>query len=240
MSEQDTTTNEPEVKEVQPEAPTEQKEQTVAELNEQAEPESKPETVGLDKFLDEKKARKALEKEVATLREQIKQGGSKEDLADGLAELAEEYPDVDPKFLSKLSKSLKDEAKKELDAKLKPLEERERAEKLNTAFNKAYNEVIGRMPEYAGIVNPEVIKALTLDGRNSNKTLSQLIEDTYGNAITGRRSIETTTPAGGKEPEKVDKDRMTNDPKYYDEVMKNPTLKKEYNEDLINRVSRYL
>jgi len=96
------------------------------------------------------------------------------------------------------------------------------------------------MPEYENLVNREVIKVLSLDPKNANKTFAQLIEETYGKAITGKRTIETTKPGGGKEPTEIDFDKALKDTEYFKEIMSNPTLKKKYNDSISSRVSRYL
>jgi hypothetical protein len=99
---------------------------------------------------------------------------------------------------------------------------------------------MAEMPEYSAIVNKDVIKTLSLDPANQNKTFQQLIEETYGNALGGKRTLETTTPRGGKALESVDFDRAKKDGKYLEEVLANPDTKKEYNEGLIGRLSAHL
>jgi len=56
-----------------------------------------------------------------------------------------------------------------------------------------------------------VIKALAFNPANKNKTYSQLLDEAYGNALTGRRTIETTTPRGGAKDTKVDMQRAQSD-----------------------------
>jgi hypothetical protein len=93
-------------------------------------------------------------------------------------------------------------------------------------------------PEYKEVVNVEVIKALAFNPANANKTYKQLIEEAYGNAVTGRRTIETTTPRGGAKDTKVDMRRAQSDSAYRHEVLADPELRKQYNEGLTDRVFR--
>jgi hypothetical protein len=86
----------------------------------------------------------------------------------------------------------------------------------------------------------EVIKTLSLDPKNSNKTISQLIEETYGNALPGKRSIEQNKPGGSKESGEIDFDRAKKDGSYFKEIMADPGLKKKYNDNLIGRVGGHL
>ena len=221
----------------QPATPEGETKQTIGDLlgEDKGKPKEEPKTVGLDKFLEEKKARKALEKEIKDLRKLVEVGGTQEEVSESLAELAEEYPDVDPKFLNKLVKAIKTESTKEVEAKLKPFEEKERKQKLEAIFKRGFNEALEEVPEYSKVVNEDVIFKLSLLPENGQKTFVQLIVDTYSNALGGKRTMETTSPRGGKEPEALDVDRAKRDTEYFKEVMSNPKLKKEYNEALIAR-----
>lgn len=193
-----------------------------------------PKTVGLDKFLDEKRGRKALEKEVASLKKLIEDGGTKEEISESLSELSDEYPDVDPKFLNKLVKTIKAETQKELDDKFRPLEEKDRQVKLQTVFKKGFSEAIDTMPEYSKVVNEDVIFKLSLLPENGNKTFVQLIEETYSNALGGKRTLDTTVaPRGGKEPEPLDIGKARKDPAYFAEIQANPKLKAQYNDQML-------
>lgn len=196
-------------------------------------------TVGLDKFLEEKRGRKALEKELKDLKKLIEEGGTKEEVSASISELSEEYPDVDPKFLQKLFKTIKAESEKELEeklsSKLKPLEEKEKRQKIKAVFKEGFTQAMENMPEYTKIVNEDVIFQLSLLPENQKKTFAQLIEETYVNAIGGKRTMQTTTPGGGKEPEPLDVARAARDTAYFNEVMADPKLKAQYNEQMLRK-----
>ena len=123
--------------------------------------------------------------------------------------------------------------KEELDSKFKPLEEEKRKESIEKVFNTHFNLALEKVPEFKGIVNPEVIKSLSLLPQNANKTFLQLIGETYGGAVTGRRTIPQTVPAGGKESAPLDYQRAVKDPEYFKEVMADPKLKAEYNNKML-------
>jgi len=94
------------------------------------------------------------------------------------------------------------------------------------------------MPEYKNVANKSVIKTLSLDPANSNKTFEQILEDVYGNSVTGKRTMETSTPRGGKDDtQTIDKSRL-GEKGYFNEIKGDPALKKKYNEGLIDRMSR--
>lgn len=220
-------------------------EQKVGEVIKQADKPKEVESVPLSTFLDEKNGRKQAEKnaeqaaaKIAELEASIKNGATKSEVTDDIAAIAKEF-DVDVNFLSKLASAMTVKTKKEVndetEAQLKPLKEKERQEKIDAAFKKGFNAAMEKMPEFEKIVNPEVIKTLSLDPRNADKTFTEIIEETYGNALTGRRTTERTTPGGGKEPAPLDYNRARKDTAYFKEVMANPKLKAEYNAKMIER-----
>jgi hypothetical protein len=100
------------------------------------------------------------------------------------------------------------------------------------------NKTLENSPEYKDIVNVDVIKALAFNPANANKTYKQLLDEAYGNAVTGRRTLETTTPRGGAKDTKLDVQRAKTDTEYRREVLKDPDLRKQYNEGLTDRVFR--
>ncbi len=248
MTEKETVATAPELesKEVQTEVTAGSKPEAKAEaetevtVSEALETEQKPaETVGLDKFLEEKKGRKAAERELRELKEaQAKATTSEErqELSDDVESFLAEYPDVDPKFIKTLLGIAESKASKKAEDAIKPLTEKERAEAIDRKFKTHFDKVIESMPEYKGVVNPEVIKSLSLLPQNSKKTFSQIIEETYANATSGKRTLETTTARGGNEPENIDMARARSDEKYFDEIMSNPTLKKQYNDQMLGSI----
>lgn len=215
-----------------PSTPETTAEQTISEIAAEVTETPKQETVGLDKYMKEKKTRQDLEKQLADLKSSIEQGASKTDVSSDIASLAEEHG-IDKEFLAKFANTIKAQAEKGIDEKLKPFTDKENKAKIDSVFNTHYAAAIAKMPEYEGIVNADVIKTLSLNPQNSSKTFSQLIEETYGNAITGRRTIERTTPGGGKDPEPLDFKKASSDINYFNEVMSNPKLKAEYNDKML-------
>lgn len=217
---------------------TQEQEETVGETMKQEEPakEEKP-TVGLDKFLSEKKARKDAEQKLQELQQRAQQESmSSAEINLNLQSLADQY-NIDPKFLSGLAKAIKEETNSEweerISSTLKPFQEKEKQEKLDAAFDKGFKKAMENMPEFEGIVNPEVIKTLSLNPSNKDKTFRQLIEDTYSNALQGRKTVETSTPRGGADPQKLDYELAKTDTAYFKQVMADPKLKAEYNAKML-------
>jgi len=208
MEEQITTA--PEVKEEQPtEQPTVETEPTVAELHEEKPKteKEKPTAVPIARLNKEIERRKELEAKLAQYETAVEEGD----------ESAE--PEV-----------------KKLAQKLEQIEERDRRTQLESTFMQHLNKAIENAPEYKDIVNVEVIKQMAFNPANANKTYKQLLEEAYGNAVTGRRTIETTIPRGGAKDTKVDLQRAQQDAEYRREVLADPELKKQYNEGLHTRI----
>lgn len=205
----------------------------------------KPEgkTVPEAAFLDLKNANKELKRDLAALQRSIEEGASAEDVSADIDAIGEEFG-VDKKFLKKLATAIRKDADKDAEEKLagrlKPLEAKERQDKIDKVFGTHFDKAMAEMPEFASVVNRDVIKSLSLDPANQNKTFAQLIEDTYGKAVPGKRTLETTTARGGKSNDPIDYTRAVKDPAYFSEIMSNPDTKKEYNAGLTERLSSSL
>jgi hypothetical protein len=174
----------------------------------------------------------------------IEAGASKKEVTTDLKALSEKHG-VDADFLQEFAEAVRANAEKEVEekvnSKLKPLEEKEKADKINDAFNTHYEKALKQVPEYEGIVNKEIIKALTLNPANAQKTFIQIIEEAYGHLITGKRTLDVaTTRAGKNDSQEVDLDKAKKDQEYFKEVMANPVLKKKYNEKLTDRLASYI
>lgn len=216
----------------EPEAP-----KTMEQIQEEVVPEK--ETVGLDKFLELKKENKEFKKSIKDLEAKVAAGAPRAEVTADIESLSAEYPDVDKQFLAKLTNAIRTQVKKDADdevsTRLKPLEEEARQKRIDTAFNTHFDAAMEKMPEFKSVVNKEVIKALSLDRKNASKNFSQIIEEAYGNAVPGKRTIETTTPGGGKEPAPLDFEKARKDGGYFNEVMADSKLKKEYNAEMLKR-----
>lgn len=211
----------------------EKQDATIADiLEEQVEeaPQERTDTVPLKKYVDIKHENKELKQQLADLQSRAEKMTTAE-ITDDLQTLANEH-NIDPAFLSRLAGAIKREAEKDLDNKLKPFAEKERRTRIDAAFAKTFTDVMSEMPEYKDVVNPEVIKTLSLNPSNRNKTFRQIIEETYGNALGGRRTIESTS-VQPKTAGPLDYDKAKSDHQYFKEVMADPKLKREYNEKML-------
>lgn len=204
-----------------------------------------PQTVPLSAHIELKKEYKKLEGEIKELRKAVEGGASRTEVAASIDALVSEFPDVDPTFLRKLSQSVAAEAETKAEQKLaerlKPLQEREDAARIEAVFGEHFEKAVNGLPEYRDVVNREVIKQLSLLPQNSNKTFSQLIEETYKNAAIGKRGLDAATPGAGKEHEaRVDVAKAQRDPAYMKEVLSDPELRKQYRQGIVDRVKNFL
>ena len=113
---------------------------------------------------------------------------------------------------------------------------RRKRDELNKTLDKHINDALENAPEFKDVANVEVIKQMALNPANKDKTYSQLLEEAYGNALGGKRTIETTTPRGGADDGKVDLERASRDQEYRKHVLATPELKKQYNEGIETRI----
>ena len=221
----------------QAEETVEETQQTIGELseeiyNEESEEHASEKTVPEYAFVAQKKALIAAEKELKALRESMQyQEATQYEQVTGVDAIADKY-NIDREFMNELKSTIEND----LDAKYASKESaKEKAEKFNDAFSKQYNTALERGPEFQAIANPDVIKTLATLPQNKNKTVSQLLEETYGNALTGKRTIETTQPGGGKDPEPLDIAKAEKDINYFNEVMADPKKKAQYNEQMLRK-----
>lgn len=144
-----------------------------------------------------------------------------------LKKLADEH-NVDPDFLGKLvstvttatREEIRAELEKDYTPKIAKIEQERNMEKANVKFKELYAKTMKTMPEYDGIVNEDVIRALAFSSGNAKKTLPEIIEETYGAAVTGKKSIEnangsretSTGEINLNKPSAEDWDKIENDP----------------------------
>jgi hypothetical protein len=184
---------------------------------------------------------KELREKVREIEESRYDGVSEKEIKSSLDDLSEEY-NVDKDFLKKQSKILKEELRAEMqdDFKktLEPLTRQQKEKEYVETATIYFNNALERMPEFKGIAQLQTILDLGKLEKNQQKTVSQLIEETFGSAITGKKTIESSTVRGTVEPTEVDYAKAKTDSEYFKEVMANPVLKKKYNDGLAQRVLR--
>jgi len=130
----------------------------------------------------------------------------------------------------------KDPSVKELADKLAKFEKEGQNAKRDAALEAGLNKALDDAPEFKDVINVDVIKQMALNPANADKTFANLLEEAYGNALGGKRTIESTTPRGGAKNEKVDIEKARRDNTYLKEVLADPALRKQYNEGLENRI----
>lgn len=197
-----------------------------------------PDSVPMARLNKEIGRRKELEAQVAELQAKASETNmSKKDIASDLRTLADKHG-IDADFLGELAGAIRAEAEADIEERLRPFAEKDKQEKIDRAFQAGFTKALADMPEYEGVVNAAVIKSLSLDPTNAQKTFRQLIEETYGSALGGKRTIDTnTTPRGGNTPESLDLERAKRDTSYFKDVMADPELKKQYNADIGKRIA---
>jgi hypothetical protein len=218
----DTTTPEQEVNDAPEETVNEEQvtEETVGSFQEEEKPKENkvPDSIPKARFDEVNEKRKDLQKQLDEL--------TKEKDADSTVSDTEKDPEV--KELAKQLAEIQDKDKKAQE-KLKRVQR-------DAALTDGLNKALETAPEFKDIANADVIKQMALNPANKDKTFVDLLEEAYGNALGGRRTIETTTPRGGAKDTKVDIERTKKDTEYRREVLANPDLKKQYNESIEDRI----
>jgi hypothetical protein len=199
-------------------------------------------------YKTERREKRQTQSELKELKEKIREieesrydGVSDKEIKSSMDDLSEEY-NVDKDFLKKQSKILKEEIRAEMQEELKrnlePLSQREKEKKYVEDVTTYFNNAIEKMPEFKDVANLQAIIDLGRLPKNQQKTVTQLIEETFGSAITGKKTIESSNVRGTVESTEVDYDLAKKDTAYFKEIMANPELKKKYNAGLAKRVLR--
>jgi hypothetical protein len=183
--------------------------------------------------------RKELEHQLETLRKETESGKKTSAEVDEDIETIAKENGLDVDVLNKIASAIKKTAAADIEEKLRPLTEREENSRKEAIFNQHFNRALENMPEYKGVVNPEVIRQLAFLPANGNKTYAQLIQETYGNVTKGRDTVETTVARGGNTDGELDFARARKDTSYFKDVMANPVLKEKYNSKILEEASRY-
>jgi hypothetical protein len=227
-----------ESKETPVESQPEEKELTAGEVfaNEEVpapvkEPKMVPEAV----LIEYKKDAKDLKKQVEELKDIIKSGQSRGQVSEDVRQLADEFG-ITEDAVESLIKKVGEITNKDVEEKLRPLQEKERAMNADKTFNEHFEKLMESMPEYKDIANRDIIKTLSLDPRNSNKSFGKIIEEAYGHLVVGKKTLETTQARGGNSDAPIDFQRAVKDVEYYKELMSNPELKKKYNEHMLSNL----
>jgi hypothetical protein len=103
-------------------------------------------------------------------------------------------------------------------------------------LDKAIETAIENAPHYREIVNRDVLKDLARKTTDKNMTVSQLLENVYGKAVTGKKTLEPSHSTNDRGDAKVDFAK-SGDPAVYSQIKSDPKLWKEYNEYLIKNLN---
>lgn len=203
------------------EQPNEEK--TIGELKEPKK-EAVDKTVPLATYMGEKKKRQELEKRITDLEAPV-DSSSAQDLADEFG--------VSLDAVSKIAKSVKAEVMGEIEPKIHAIEETRTQAEEAKLLNDLYQVAIDKNPELGKVANKDSILQLAQLDKNQDKTMSQILQDTYGMLYednTPRQSMETSRTGAESTPAKVDFDKLsTMSPDKQREVLDNPKTKAEYN-----------
>lgn len=97
---------------------------------------------------------------------------------------------ADPQAMKDLRKALGLDDRKVLE-KLESIEKRQKMEDLDKTFKQVLDKTLEERPEFKDVVNANVIKKLLLDPDNKEKTVEELIEETYGNVTFSKYTLES-------------------------------------------------
>lgn len=87
-------------------------------------------------------------------------------------------------------------------ARIEKIEQQAKQKALDEKFNQAFDSALEGLPELNGVANKSVIKKLFL--ADPDTSISDLIQETYGNAVQGSQGGEVAKDGGAQMPETFD------------------------------------
>lgn len=208
--------------------------------------------VPLKKYMAEKNAKrdaeakaKELEAEITKLRENPYK--SNQDIKVDVKSLSQKHG-IDEEVLSDILNAsysmTKDKVKAELEQELNPklvefeqIKREKEKQDFETKFNALVTQSLNEMPEYTDLVDKDDLKQWVKSGQYSKLTLPQLIEQKYGKFVVGKKTIETSHAS--KQIEPIDNSKPLSDEQML-QLDKDPQLKKEWREGLLERAKRMM
>lgn len=227
MEETPITTPEQEVKDVQPgtvEAEIKKNEETPSPKDSTK---AEPETVPLSVFL-------ALKEDLKELKHEIKESkGSTQAKVEvqGIAELAQKYPDVSQEFIQDMLSSATKEATKKIEEKYTPILEKQEQEKKQAEFDRAFDNLfdgaIKDNPDLPSNIDKDLIKTLALTPKYRNVPIADILIKMYGSTPKGKTSSENETRSAVDTVEDiVTFDKIT--PEQKGAIMADPKARQKY------------
>lgn len=204
-----------------------------------------PESIPYNRFKevnDDLKTQKDLVAELTQKLEESSKPATQAEATKGLKELAAEH-NLDLDVLGKIASEIKAEALAEVQQEIAPITEARKQAEADKVFDTMYKEALKANPQYEDVVDREVIKQLAFNPANANKTFSQLLNNVYGKVVNSsepKKTMESTKKGKTEAIDKIDFKRAQTDSDYYKQVMSDPGLKAQYNEQNLKMIANQM
>ena len=212
-----------------PETPKEEQpkgEKTIADATQPADKPKEEKTVPLATHISEKKRRQEAEKQLEELK-----NADKPITASSVQEIADDLG-VDVDVVNKIAASVKEGVMSEIEPKLSAMEQEKTQAQQKKVLNNLFKTAIEKNPEFKDVANKEVILQLASLEKNKNKTMSDILADTYGKVTESDspKPMETAKRGGAEVPAEIDFSKLGQlTPEKQSEVLKDPETKAKYN-----------
>lgn len=192
---------------------------------------NKQDTVPMSTFLD-------MKNELKELKSQIKENKTApKDYAKGINDIIEKY-DVDANFAQDFLELAKKEVRSEFAPEIDKIKNAENKKQLDSRLSEMLTESLERNPEFKDYANKDVIKSLAQLPQNRNKTMTQILEDTYGRfAERGGKSLERSS-YNQKNSDDIDYNNLSEEEER--DVLNDPQTAKKYAENQMKHMKNIL
>jgi len=217
----------------------ESKEQTIADAVSEK---KQSDTVPLATYMSEKKQRQELQAKYDELQSNVEQKNDKgEDMSAKDIEKIAEDMGIDAESAKKFANAIGSKTSadmEEMKQTLAQIQQKEESSRVEKVLNQFYKEALENNPEFKGVANKQVVMQLAQMSANQSKTMTELLNDTYGTVANKASSPMESSSSNSKGTPKVDFSTLRSKPEAEQlAVLKDPELKKQYNDYLIKNIN---
>lgn len=214
----------------------EEQEETIGDLvpdepETHVEKKAKPETVPIDVYLKLKKELKEFKKSETSTSQSVDSS---------IEEIANEF-DVDAGFAQKLANAIQSSSISKFEerylAEKKETEYKQKLQESESKLDKAIEIALENSPHYKNVANVDILKDLARKTTDKTMTVSKLLENVYGKAVTGKKTMESSAPTSGEKGNTSVDFTKAGDPAVYAQIKSDPKLYKEYNEFVLKNLN---
>jgi hypothetical protein len=216
------------------------KEQTIADAVSEK---KQSDTVPLATYMSEKKQRQELQAKYDELQSNVESNKTStgEDMSAKDIEKIAEDMGIDAESAKKFANAIGSKTSadvEEMKQTLAQIQQKEESSRVEKVLNQFYKEALENSPEFKDVANKQVVMQLAQMTTNQGKTMTELLNETYGSVANKATSSMESSSSNAKASPKVDFSKLREmSADEQSAVLKDPEQKKQYNDYLIKNLN---